>query len=84
MVNEPSVPDAIEIMKGLRSKYEAHHKIHIPDDVLEQSVRLSSRYVSDRYLPDKAIDLVDEAAASKRINLPTPRPAKLSRKSLAR
>ena len=68
MVNEPSVPDAIEIMKGLRSKYEAHHKIHIPDDVLEQSVRLSSRYVSDRYLPDKAIDLVDEAAASKRIN----------------
>ena len=55
-------------MKGLRSKYEEHHKIRIPDDVLEQSVRLSSRYVSDRFLPDKAIDLVDEAAAAKRIN----------------
>ena len=68
MVNEPSVPDAIAIMKGLRSKYEEHHKIRIPDDVLEQSVRLSSRYVSDRFLPDKAIDLVDEAAAAKRIN----------------
>ena len=68
MVNEPSIPDAIAIMKGLRSKYEEHHKIRIPDDVLEQSVRLSSRYVSDRFLPDKAIDLVDEAAAAKRIN----------------
>ena len=68
MVNEPSVPDAIAIMKGLRAKYEEHHKIRIPDDVLEQSVRLSSRYVSDRFLPDKAIDLVDEAAAAKRIN----------------
>ena len=55
-------------MKGLRPKYEEHHKIHIPDDVLEQSVRLSARYVSDRFLPDKAIDLVDEAAAAKRIN----------------
>ena len=68
MVEEPSIPDAIAIMKGLRPKYEDHHKIHIPDDVLEQSVLLSSRYVSDRFLPDKAIDLVDEAAASKRLN----------------
>jgi ATP-dependent Clp protease ATP-binding subunit ClpC len=68
MVEEPSIPDAIAIMKGLRPKYEEHHKIHIPDDVLEQSVLLSSRYVSDRFLPDKAIDLVDEAAASKRLN----------------
>ena len=68
MVEEPSIPDAIAIMKGLRPKYEDHHKIHIPDDVLEQSVMLSSRYVSDRFLPDKAIDLVDEAAASKRLN----------------
>ena len=68
MVEEPSIEDAIAIMKGLRSKYEEHHKIHIPDDVLEQSVRLSARYVSDRFLPDKAIDLVDEAAAAKRIN----------------
>ena len=68
MVEEPSIEDAIAIMKGLRPKYEEHHKIHIPDDVLEQSVRLSARYVSDRFLPDKAIDLVDEAAAAKRIN----------------
>lgn len=68
MVEEPSIPDAIAIMKGLRPKYEEHHKVHIPDDVLEQSVMLSSRYVSDRFLPDKAIDLVDEAAAAKRIN----------------
>ena len=68
MVEEPSIPDAIAIMKGLRPKYEDHHKVHIPDDVLEQSVMLSSRYVSDRFLPDKAIDLVDEAAAAKRIN----------------
>ena len=68
LIEEPSIEDAIAIMKGLRSKYEEHHKIHIPDEVLEQSVRLSARYVSDRFLPDKAIDLVDEAAASKRIN----------------
>ena len=68
LVEEPSIEDAIAIMKGLRSKYEEHHKIHIPDEVLEQSVRLSARYVSDRFLPDKAIDLVDEAAAAKRIN----------------
>ena len=68
LIEEPSIEDAIAIMKGLRSKYEDHHKIHIPDEVLEQSVRLSARYVSDRFLPDKAIDLVDEAAAAKRIN----------------
>ena len=68
LIEEPSIEDAIAIMKGLRSKYEEHHKIYIPDDVLEQSVRLSARYVSDRFLPDKSIDLVDEAAAAKRIN----------------
>ncbi|MCR4671510.1 MAG: ATP-dependent Clp protease ATP-binding subunit [Saccharofermentans sp.] len=68
MVNEPSEEEAIEILKGLRSKYEEHHKIRIPDDVISQAVKLSTRYVSDRYLPDKAIDLIDEAAASKRIN----------------
>ena len=68
MVNEPSAEEAIEILKGLRPKYEDHHKIRIPDDVISQAVHLSTRYVSDRYLPDKAIDLIDEAAASKRIN----------------
>ena len=68
MVDEPSQEEAIEILKGLRPKYEAHHKIRIPDDVISQAVLLSTRYVSDRYLPDKAIDLIDEASASKRIN----------------
>ncbi|MBR1797509.1 MAG: ATP-dependent Clp protease ATP-binding subunit [Clostridiales bacterium] len=68
MVDEPSQSEAIEILKGLRSKYEEHHKIHIPDDCITQAVILSARYVSDRFLPDKAIDLIDEAAARKRIN----------------
>lgn len=68
LVDEPSQSEAIEIMKGLRPKYEEHHKIHIPDDAVEQAVILSARYVSDRFLPDKAIDLIDEAAARKRIN----------------
>ena len=68
LVDEPSQSEAIEILKGLRTKYEEHHKIKIPDDAIEQAVLLSSRYVSDRFLPDKAIDLIDEAAARKRIN----------------
>lgn len=68
IVDEPSAAEAIEIIKGLRPKYEEHHKIHITDEAIEQAVILSSRYISDRFLPDKAIDLVDEAAARKRIN----------------
>lgn len=68
IVNEPSQSEAIQILKGLRSKYEEHHKIKITDEAIEQAVILSSRYVSDRFLPDKAIDLIDEAAARKRIN----------------
>ena len=68
LVDEPSVPEAILILKGLRPKYEDHHKIHITDDAIEQAVMLSARYISDRFLPDKAIDLIDEAAARKRIN----------------
>lgn len=68
MINEPSTADAILIIKGLRLKYEEHHKIKIPDEAIEQAVILSSRYLSDRFLPDKAIDLIDEAAAKKRIN----------------
>ena len=68
IVDEPSPSEAIQILKGLRPKYEEHHKIHITDDAIEQAVMLSSRYVSDRFLPDKAIDLIDEAAARKRIN----------------
>ncbi|MCR5047760.1 MAG: ATP-dependent Clp protease ATP-binding subunit, partial [Saccharofermentans sp.] len=68
LVDEPTQSEAIQILKGLRPKYEDHHKIRIPDEAIEQAVILSARYVSDRFLPDKAIDLIDEAAARKRIN----------------
>ena len=64
VVKEPTERQAIEILKGLRERYETHHRIKIPDDTLEYAVRLSSRYIPDRFLPDKAIDLIDEAAAS--------------------
>ncbi|MDZ4246113.1 MAG: AAA family ATPase, partial [Dehalococcoidia bacterium] len=66
-VGEPSVEDTIEMLKGLRPRYEAHHKIKIEDSALESAARLSQRYITDRFLPDKAIDLVDEAAAKIRI-----------------
>ncbi len=62
-VDEPSVEDTIEMVKGLRPRYEAHHKVKISDEAIEAAVRLSDRYISDRYLPDKAIDLIDEAAS---------------------
>ncbi len=66
-VEEPSVPDAISILKGLRTKYEQHHGVLISDEAIEAAVALSSRYITDRFLPDKAIDLIDEAAARARI-----------------
>ena len=66
-VEEPSEADAISILKGLRKKYEAHHGIAITDEAIEAAVKLSSRYITDRFLPDKAIDLIDEAAARVRI-----------------
>jgi ATP-dependent Clp protease ATP-binding subunit ClpC len=62
-VEEPSVEDAILILKGLRPRYEAHHKITITDEALDAAVHLSSRYITERHLPDKAIDLIDEAAS---------------------
>jgi len=65
-LDEPSVEETIEILKGLRSRYEAHHKVKITDEALEAAANLSHRYVADRFLPDKAIDLIDEAA-SKRV-----------------
>ncbi|MDL2206182.1 ATP-dependent Clp protease ATP-binding subunit, partial [Eubacteriales bacterium OttesenSCG-928-N13] len=67
MVGEPSKDEALEIMKGLRDRYEAHHKVQITDEALQAAVTLSDRYISDRFLPDKAIDLVDEAASRVRI-----------------
>ncbi len=70
-VDEPSVEDTIEMLHGLRDRYEAHHKVSISDDALVAAARLSHRYVSDRHLPDKAIDMVDEAAAKLRVTLYT-------------
>ncbi len=66
-VNEPNVEDAIEIVKGLRDRYEAHHRITITDEALEAAVKMSDRYISDRFLPDKAIDLIDEAGSKVRL-----------------
>ncbi|MBR2448110.1 MAG: ATP-dependent Clp protease ATP-binding subunit [Clostridia bacterium] len=73
-VAEPSESDAILILKGLRDKYEAHHKVEISDEAIESAVKLSARYITDRFLPDKAIDLIDEAGSRVRLNnctLPT-------------
>ncbi|MEE1138053.1 MAG: ATP-dependent Clp protease ATP-binding subunit [Acutalibacteraceae bacterium] len=66
-VGEPSEAEAIDILKGLRDKYEAHHKVKITDSAILAAVKMSSRYIGDRYLPDKAIDLVDEAASRVRL-----------------
>ncbi len=71
MVEEPSEEDAVEILKGLRERYEAHHKVTITDDALQSAVALSARYIPDRFLPDKAIDLIDEAASRVRIQAVT-------------
>ncbi|GAB6275328.1 MAG: ATP-dependent Clp protease ATP-binding subunit [Peptococcaceae bacterium] len=67
MVNAPTVEETISILKGLRDKYEAHHKLRILDNALEAAARLSDRYITDRYLPDKAIDLIDEASSKVRL-----------------
>jgi len=68
-VGEPSCRETLEILRGLRDKYEAHHKLHITDAALEAAVNLSHRYIVDRFLPDKAIDLMDEAASKVRIEM---------------
>ena len=67
MVREPTIEEAVLILKGLRARYEAHHRVHITDGALQSAVELSARYLPDRFLPDKAIDLVDEAGARARI-----------------
>ena len=67
-VAEPSEEDAVLILKGLKNKYEAHHKVVINDDVIKTAVKLSARYINDRFLPDKAIDLIDEAASRVRLS----------------
>lgn len=67
MVGEPTQEEAVQILTGLRDKYEAHHKVKITDEAIEAAVKLSVRYIADRYLPDKAIDLIDEAASKVRL-----------------
>ncbi|MBC7694775.1 MAG: ATP-dependent chaperone ClpB [Burkholderiales bacterium] len=69
MVNEPSEEDAISILRGIKEKYEAHHKVRIKDEAIIAAVELSQRYISDRFLPDKAIDLMDEAASKLRMQI---------------
>jgi ATP-dependent Clp protease ATP-binding subunit ClpC len=69
MVNEPSLPQAINILKGLRDRYEVHHKVSITDQALVAAAQLSDRYITDRFLPDKAIDLIDEAGARLRLSI---------------
>ncbi|MCK5278625.1 MAG: AAA family ATPase, partial [Cyclobacteriaceae bacterium] len=69
MVDEPNVADAISILRGIKEKYELHHGVRIKDDAVIAAVELSNRYISDRYLPDKAIDLMDEAASKLRIEI---------------
>jgi ATP-dependent Clp protease ATP-binding subunit ClpB len=69
MVEEPDVTDAISILRGIKDKYELHHGVRIQDDAVITAVELSNRYISDRYLPDKAIDLMDEAAAKMRLEI---------------
>lgn len=72
LIEEPTKEDTIEILKGLRDKYEAHHKVKITDESIKASVELSVRYITDRFLPDKAIDLIDEAASNVRLKESTP------------
>ncbi len=72
MVGEPSVDETVEILKGLRDRYEAHHKVQITDEALVAAAKLGDRYISDRFLPDKAVDLIDEAASRVRLQATLP------------
>jgi ATP-dependent Clp protease ATP-binding subunit ClpC len=74
IVDPPTVDETIEILKGLRKRYEEHHRVVIPDDTLESAARLSERYITDRFLPDKAIDVIDEAGARARLATQVPPP----------
>jgi ATP-dependent Clp protease ATP-binding subunit ClpC len=72
LVGEPSVEDTVAILRGLRDNYEAHHQVRITDEALDAAAELSDRYITDRYLPDKAIDLIDQAGARVRLRVKTP------------
>jgi ATP-dependent Clp protease ATP-binding subunit ClpB len=69
MIDEPSVEDAISILRGLKDRYETHHHVRIKDEAIIAAVELSQRYITDRFLPDKAIDLIDESAAKLRLEM---------------
>src|SRR5690606_30257757 len=69
LVDEPETLDAISILRGLKERYETHHKVRIKDEAIISAVELSQRYITDRFLPDKAIDLIDEAASKLRIQI---------------
>src|SRR5687767_15827487 len=69
MVDEPNIEDSVSILRGIKDKYELHHGVRIKDDAVISAVELSSRYISDRFLPDKAIDLMDEAASKLRLEM---------------
>ena len=75
MVGEPTVEETIEILKGLRDRYEAHHKVQITDEALAAAAKLGDRYITDRFLPDKAVDLIDEASSRVRLQATLPPPA---------
>ena len=68
IVEEPSIDDSIAILRGLKEKYEIHHGLRIADEAIVEAVNLSARYITDRFLPDKAVDVIDEAAASRRLD----------------
>ena len=68
-MSEPSLEDAITILRGLKEKYELYHGVHITDDAIKAAVNLSARYIADRFLPDKAVDLIDEAFLHLKISL---------------
>jgi ATP-dependent Clp protease ATP-binding subunit ClpC len=82
IVDPPTVDETIEILKGLRKRYEDHHRVVIPDDTLAEAAKLSERYITDRFLPDKAIDVIDEAGARARLaaQVPPPEVAELKEK----
>src|SRR5207245_7902744 len=82
IVDPPTVDETIEILKGLRKRYEDHHRVVIPDATLDAAAKLSERYITDRFLPDKAIDVIDEAGARARLatQVPPPEVAALKQK----
>ena len=82
-VNEPSVEDTISILRGIKEKYEVHHGVRITDGAIVAAATFSNRYITDRFLPDKAIDLMDEAAARLRMEAGSSKPQRRSTRSIA-